>query len=140
MAIVGESPIPLPAAYEYPESMRRFFLPLLFASALHAETPKVTVVQTTAAACAMDLMGFGSMPCRQAVAVIINSPEIGGKFLVGIRYLTKEGVETIESRYPVSGTSVLFYLDDVRVLSATVGSLKSNEVGVWYGVDPRGTN
>jgi hypothetical protein len=122
--------------------IRRFMLLLPLIASLHGEAPKVTVIHTTEASCAL---GPTPLLCRQVVAVLIETEEKGGKYLVGIRYLTKDGVETIESRYPVESGglqrfAVYFYIDDVRMLSATAGSLKTNEVGVWVGYDPRGSS
>jgi hypothetical protein len=97
-----------------------------------AQTPTVKVVHTTAAACdAWNVIMLGTGSCRQSVVVIVESSNPTDTFLVGIRYLTADGVETIQSRYPVAAGNVSFYIDDIRMLSATAGSLKSNQVGMW---------
>lgn len=99
-----------------------------------AEAPKVNVVQATTVTCTF----LGSDPkCRPMAVVLIESKTPNDKFLVGIRYLAKDGTEMIETRFPVSGASALFYFsDDVTLLSATVSSFKTNEVGLWQQARP----
>ncbi len=101
----------------------------------------MSVVQTTSAGCVFITL-FSGLPCMPTVVVTFNSKTKDETYLVGIRYVAEDGTETIESRYPVSGDAAWFYFHaDVRMLSATVASLKTNEVGIWVSpnVAPTGT-
>ena len=109
----------------------KLILPLLAVVPVFAQAPKVTVVHTGAVACGFwNTLIPGS--CRQSVVLEVENALPTDTFLVSIRYLTADGTETIESRYPVKGRTFWFYIDDITVLSATAGSSATGMVGVWY--------
>lgn len=104
---------------------------LSLCSSLFAESPRVTVVQTTATACNYwNLLFPGS--CRPSVVIKVSSNTAGDKFVIGLRYRDAAGDEVLESRYPVKGDTFWFYLDEIQPLSATAGSFTTGEVGVWF--------
>ena len=116
--------------------LKRILLFFLFSTCALAEAPRIQILTVTSFFCqALALTSAGS--CRPSIVVVIQDDrDPKERYMVGIRYKTKEGEETLEVRYPVPGNAIWFYLEDIKMLSATCASLKTNEVGLWFADKP----